>query len=190
MIRLVAEAWGGLIAVTRAIAFRDDWQAPLNLSAAGLIRSFSAALFTLPIFWFTLQGAMRLSADLAPDASITYDAGDFLADMGRIWLAFPLIAALLVRLAGVKHRYVHWLVLHNWAVLFLFAFQGLIFVLFLAGLANAETTAFIYTFAYLFFRFFLHARIAMVALDLPAGRGIALGLIPVFADFMLIQLLR
>ena len=155
MIRLVAEAWGGLIAVTRAIVFRDDWHEPLNLSA-----------------------------------SITYGAGDFLADMVRIWLAFPLIAALLVRLAGVKQRYVHWLVLHNWAVLFLFAFQGAIFVFYLAGLANAETTAFIYTFAYLFFRFFLHARIAMVALDLPAGRGIALGLIPVFADFMLIQLIR
>jgi hypothetical protein len=27
-------------------------------------------------------------------------------------------------------------------------------------------------------------------LGLPAGRGIALGLIPVFTDFMLIQLIR
>lgn len=31
MIRLIAEAWGGVIAVTRAIAFREDWQATLNL---------------------------------------------------------------------------------------------------------------------------------------------------------------
>jgi hypothetical protein len=190
MIRLIAEAWGGLIAITRAIAFREDWHEPLNLSAAGLVRSFSAVLFTLPVFWFTLQGAMRLSAELAPDADITYAFSDFAADMVRIWLVFPILAALLVRLAGVKQRYVHWLVLHNWAVLFLFLSQGLVFVFYLSGLANAETTAFIYTFAYLFFRFFLHARVAVVALGLPAGRGIALGLIPVFTDFMLIQLIR
>lgn len=154
------------------------------------MRSFTAALLTLPIFWFTLQGAMRLSAELAPDASITYTPGDFIADMVRIWLVFPILAVALVRLAGVKHRYVHWLVLHNWAVLFLFAVQGLVFVFYLSGLANASTTAFIYTFVYLLFRFFLHARIAVVALGLPAGRGIALGLIPVFTDFMLIQLIR
>ncbi|MEE2525486.1 hypothetical protein V0U79_03845 [Hyphobacterium sp. HN65] len=189
MIRLIAEAWMGLTAVMRALSFRADWDQRVNLTAAGLVRSFSAIFLTLPVFWFTLQGAVRLSAELSPGANFTYSPGEFLLDLVRIWLVFPVLAVFLTRLAGVKHRFVHWIVLHNWAVMFLFLVQALMFAFYLSGIMNAQAAATVYTLGYFMLRIFVHVRVAVSALGLPLGAGIAMGLIPVFIDFMIIQLL-
>ena len=190
MIRLMYEAYSGLKAVLHAMAFRDDWERHLNLSAGGFVRSFSAALFVLPVFWFILQGTTRLFTELSPGFQNSYTGSDFLTDLVRIWLVFPVLAALLTRIAGVKHRFVQWVILHNWAVLFLFLLQGLIFLFYLAGLSSAPVSYSLLTSVYLIFRFFLHARIAVAALGLPAGLGIVMGLIPVIVDFALIELMR
>lgn len=190
MIRLLLEAFSGLKAVMRAAAFRDDWERHLNLSASGFLRSFSAALLVLPVFWFILQGTTRLFTELSPGFENTYTGSDFLVDLVRIWLVFPVLAALLTRIAGVKHRFVHWVILHNWAVLFLFLIQGLIFLFYLAGLSSASVTYSLLTSGYLVFRFFLHARMAIATLGLPVGMGIVMGLIPVIVDFAIIELTR
>jgi len=190
MIRLMYEAYSGLKAVIRAAAFRDDWERHLNLSASGFLRSFSAALFVLPVFWFILQGTTRLFTELSPGFENSYTGSDFTIDLLRIWLVFPVLTALLTRIAGIKHRFVHWVILHNWTVLFLFLLQGLIFLFYLAGLSDASMTYGLLTSGYLIFRFFLHARIAVTALHLPAGIGIVMGLIPVIVDFAIIELTR
>jgi hypothetical protein len=189
MIRLLAEAWMGLKAVTRVAGFREDWDQALNLTASGFVRSFFAAAIGIPVFWYTMQAALRLAGDLDVGDLAPITWGEFLVGQLRIWLLFPILAAMLTRLANVKHRFVPWVVLHNWATLFLILFQGLIFTLYLAGIANASVAATFYASGYLFFRLYLHARVAIAALGLPFGQGLLLGMIPVMADYVLVILI-
>lgn len=188
MIRLFAESYLGLKAVGRALAFREDWAEPLNLTYGGLIRSFFAAILAIPVMWFVMQAFLRLTMELAPEANPDYTAVEFVRDLARIWLVFPIVAILLTRLTGTGHRFIHWLILHNWAVLFLFLIQGFLATLYLAGISSANGTAFTLAFGYTLLRFFVHIRVAVVALKLPVFAAAALGLIPVLIDFLIIQL--
>ena len=96
----------------------------------------------------------------------------------------------MTRIAGLSGRFIHWVILHNWAVLFLFIIQGLIFAIYLAGLFSAEVTISLLSSGYTIFRFYIHVRVAIVSLKTGIGLGVAFGMIPVMADYLLLSLMR
>lgn len=185
MIRLIAEAWMGLTSVTRAARFRDDWDNALNLTASGLGRSFFAAILSLPVIFFILGGYERMYAELVQDYQSTQTLGKITLTFLRIWLVFPVLAIILTRLTKTKHRIVHWIVLHNWSVLFLLLIQTGIMTLFLSGLADAETAYRMITSLYEIIRYFIYFRVAQVALGLNLLWTIPMAMVPILANQLL-----
>jgi len=190
MIRLLVEAGLGLRSVTRAMMFREDWSDGLNLTTGGLVRSFVAVLLSLPVFWLVLTGSYRLVSELSDLPVPPYTSADFIIDQLRIWLVFPILAVLLTRLAGIPQRFVHWVILHNWAVLFLFLVQAGIIVFYLAGLLSASMALDAIRLFYLIIvRAIVHISVAFVALQQRNVRGVTLAFIPVMVDLILMEVL-
>jgi len=190
MIRLLNDAWQGIRAIGRVLSFREDWAEPLDLSASGLVRSFSAAIISLPILIFILLGFERLNIDNIENYEPSLTAMDVLGIFARVWFVFPFLAMILTRLSGTGHRIVHWIVLHNWAVVFLLIMQAVPIALYLIGLSSAASVAFSIGVMYEIFRYFMHFRVAQLALGLPLLWTIPIAMIPVMANMALAFALR
>ena len=185
MIRFISDTWGGLKGVARALSFREDWTETLDLSASGLVRSFAAAVISLPVLIFILMGYERLNIDNVEDYEGGLSALDILWAFAKVWFVFPILAFVLTRISGSGNRIVHWIVLHNWAVVFLLLIQAFPLTLYLAGLSSAAGVAFSIGVLYEGFRYFVHFRVANVALGLPLLWTIPIAMIPVIASMAL-----
>lgn len=185
MIRLLTDTMQGVKAVGRALSFREDWAETLDLSASGLVRSFFAAIVSLPILVFVLLGLQQLNIDNIEGFESRLTALDLIGTLARIWLVFPVLAIFLTRLTGTKHRFVHWVVLHNWAVVVLLMVPVFPVAFYLLGLTSAAGVAFSIGFLYEGFRYFVHFRVAQLALGLPLLWTIPIAMIPVIVNMVL-----
>ena len=187
MIALVFEARNALYGIFKLISFKDDWRPFFDISSGGVARSFGAAILAL-VPYVLIVASVQYARDVA--ASQGQDVDPFSLTEAiftylRIWLVFPIVAIPVSMVLGVRHHYASWLILHNWAVLFLILVQTVIFIIFAAGLTNLQGLAFM-GLVYQVFRLFVHWRIADTALQLPLGASIAAADLPVMVDFLLI----
>lgn len=192
MIRLIGEAREALSGVAMMMAFRPGWRAKFDVSAAGVARSFLAALVSLPAFALIVAGANFLVASDPEIALRDPDAGFTLAEAAihyvRLWIVFPLVAALTVQLVGAKAAFGPWLVVHNWTVCALLMFQGALWALYVAGMADeASLSAVLAVYAGL--RLIAHWRVAAGALGLGWGPAAMAAALPVMADYVALMAL-
>ena len=128
MIRLAAEAWVSVVGSWKLLTFKTGWQSLFDISVAGFWRSFGAALVALPLVLFASVHQWHLSGNLhlAPQL-VLYSAS---------WIVFPATAALVAAILGTRNRFVHWVVLHNWSVVLLYALTTLMWTLHTARLID------------------------------------------------------
>ena len=187
MIPLLFEARNALYGVFKILMFRDDWRPFFDISSGGVARSFGAMLLALPAFALLVASAEYVSSTAAAQGAEVepFSWMGTIFTYLRIWLVFPVIAIPVSILMGVRHHYASWLILHNWAVLFLLLIQTTMFLLFAAGLTNLEGLSFM-VLLYQGLRLVMHWRIAETALQLPMVSAMAAAAIPVIMDFILI----
>ncbi|MEO1040154.1 MAG: hypothetical protein AAFX09_11460 [Pseudomonadota bacterium] len=187
MLRLIGETRSGLTGVAKLIAFRPDWKTHFDISGTGVARSFLAALVGLPAFVLIVAGANYFVAANPQLSAQDPDAGFTLVEAGvhylRLWLVFPLAAALTVRLLGLQAAFGPWLVVHNWTVCMLLMLQGFFWALYAAGIADAGSLGAVLSF-YTMARLLAHWRVAAGALDLGWGPAAAAAGIPVVLDYL------
>lgn len=180
MIRLLAEAALAMSGVGRILLFRPDWHERFNLTASGLYRSFAAILIGLPVYALLQVFFARLTAATPVELPIWY----YLADLARLWLLFPFVAALAVTVTGTKRDYAAWLTVRNWSVLAQTSLVTLVAAAAVAGLADQTLLAVFFVFFYPAFLTVLHLSIAFAVLRGTWQRVAGAGVIVVLADFV------
>lgn len=170
MIRLIAEAYLGLTATLQALTYRKGWQERLDVSLTGFWHSFLAIIpsTALVALIFIAIG----HAGYQPPSLGTW------ISYGLSWLIFPGAAAVATIVLGVRQSFVPWVILHNWGVVWLYAFLALMWMLLTAGLINREFLEFV-LFLYLYFRVLVHWRIAYVTLGLPTITSALAAAVPI-----------
>ena len=157
MMRLVAEAWLALQGCWRILTFKEGWESNFDTSMGGLWRSFSAAIFALPLVALILLGAWH-----GANGERSYGFDDLLV-YTLSWVVFPVAASLAASIVGARGRWAAWVVLHNWSSILLFAVQASYWMLFTAGLINMAVVSFL-SLIYGYLRILVHWRIAYIAL--------------------------
>ena len=174
MIRLIAEGWQGMQGALRILTFRAGGEAMFDVSLAGFWRSFAAALFVIPLV--TLIHFERLHLGVGIDAAM------YSLIFAATWLSFPLAAALAVAVIGAKPRYLAWVILHNWGVVWLYLVITAIWSLQVAGIINGEFRDFLfYLYAY-YLRVLVHWRLAYVALGVPTITSAVAAIVPILVS--------
>jgi hypothetical protein len=184
---LIDDARTAIGGVFRLMAFREDWRSAFDVSADGLVRSFAAVLICLPAYAFLVAALNHFvvsNPDLAPEAA-TMGLGEAALQYARLWLLFPLVAALVVLVLGRRRALVPWIVVHNWTVVALIHLQVLIWALNAAGLVDGAVLASLLSF-YQLVRLFAHWRVALGALDVGPVTAGAAAAIPLIADWLVI----
>jgi len=180
------EARRGVRGVFRLLAFRSDWRTWFTPTQAGVIRSFSGVALAFPAFWFLITSANFFLAE-NPTAGGPEDMIGF-AEMAliwaRFWLLFPLVAYAICQLMDLRDRFLAWLVVHNWTVFVLLHVQVVIWALYMAGLADAQSTGMLLAF-YQVARLLVHWRVAHGALGLSPGLAAAAAGVPVVIDLII-----
>ncbi|OLF81411.1 hypothetical protein AWH62_01700 [Maricaulis sp. W15] len=177
MIGLVMEGWRGMVGALRLLTFRPGGEAMFDVSLRGFWRSFGAILFALPLAALAHLERQHLGTTVSAE---TY----FLIFFGT-WLSFPLTAALAVAIAGARKRYLHWVVVHNWGVVWLYGVIAAILSLEVIGLINAQFRDFLF-FLYGYLRILVHWRIAYVTLGLPTITAALTATIPAMTSFLVL----
>jgi hypothetical protein len=85
---------------------------------------------------------------------------------GLSWALFPVAAALVVRILDVKENFTPWVIIHNWGVIYLYALQAAIWMLYVAGLID-QTIFNLLFWLYGPIRVLVHWRIAYMSLGVP-----------------------
>lgn len=185
---LLADARNAMIGLARLVSFREGWRPCFDTSTNGLIRSFGAMILAAPAFvMFVLAANYIVSSAGAVSAEARYTPLEAIGSYARIWLLFPVVAIGVVSVLGLKHRYVSWVVVHNWAVFALLHLAALLYLLYPAGLADTTALAMLLQ-LYLFARLFLHWRVAVSALETGMATGAAAAGIPIILDLLAIYL--
>ncbi|WP_291841838.1 hypothetical protein [Maricaulis sp.] len=177
MIGLVMEGWRGMLGALRLLTFRPGGEAMFDVSLRGFWRSFGGILFALPLA--ILAHVERQYIGTSVDAT-TY----FLIFFGT-WLSFPVSAAVAVAIAGARNRYMHWVVVHNWGVVWLYGVIAGILALEVIGIINAEFRDFLF-FLYGYLRILVHWRLAYVTLGLPTITAALTATIPAMTSFLVL----
>jgi hypothetical protein len=173
MLRLIAEAWVAAQGLYRLMRFQDGWEIDFDFSAAGFWRSFGAALVALPFIALILAGAWYIEPS-------GFNGFRFLVLYTLSWLIFPLAAGLAVTILGVRPNFAVWVILHNWAVVFLYGLQAVFFLLHTAGLINGDVLS-LFLLLYGYARLLIHWRIAYATLGLPTITSALATAVPVLA---------
>ncbi|MEO6339052.1 MAG: hypothetical protein ABIO39_03340 [Caulobacteraceae bacterium] len=139
--RLIGDVRGAGKGLWRLAKFDPAWTAGFDASAAGFVRSFAGPLLALPPYLLMM-------------AMLTRDPTEGLADGGDklIWasalahianaVAYPAVMAVVARAFGVGEGYGGFIVVTNWAQLFLVTPLAAASVLTLAGDAGAAVFRF------------------------------------------------
>lgn len=180
MIRMLAEAAFAMSGIGRILLFRPDWSDRFNLTERGLARSFGAALIALPVYALMHAFFWQISPAGTPVQPLWY----FAIDLARLWLLFPVVAALAVMVTGLKRDYAAWLTVRNWSVLAQILVVTLIAATHVAGLTGQVFLAYFFVLFYPVFVTVLHLSIAFAVLRGPWQRVAGAGMIVVLADFV------
>lgn len=190
MIQIILDARNGLVGMVRLLTFQEDWKSCFDISAQGVARSFGAVLLTLPLYIFIIAAGQYTGLSMAEPGYVVEPINIWVSSLSflRIWFVFPILAIVITIILNVRHRFAAWLVVHNWAVLFLVLFQTAMFAIFTSGLTNVAGLGFLFM-IYRFGRLYVHWRVAHGTLDLPPFQTVAAAGIPVMADLAIIYAL-
>ncbi|MEC9249110.1 MAG: hypothetical protein VX501_00550 [Pseudomonadota bacterium] len=158
MIRLIAEAYLALDGALKALTFKPGWEAEFDVSMTGFWHSFLAIIPASLCLAIIYVGAAHAGSPPPLGALITIFAVS--------WVLFPGAAAIVSVVLGVKDRFVPWVILHNWTVIWLWMFLAGMSLLRTAGLAGQDLYEFV-MFLYIYLRFLVHWRVAYVSLGVP-----------------------
>lgn len=181
----LAEIRAGVTGIYAMLAFQPGWQRHFDVSVDGFVNSFKAALYALPAFILIMLSANHFLAGEANAADARVGLWEAVLQYARIWLVFPVLAYVIVKLLGLKTGFSAWVVVHNWAVFVLLHVQALIWALNAAGIANAQVLATLIAF-YQIARLFVHWRVAAGTLDMPWGLAAGVACIPLVVDALLV----
>jgi len=177
MIGLISEGWRGMIGASRLLTFRPGGEAMFDISMAGFWRSFGAILFALPLAALALAERAHLG--------VPVDIWMYFLIFFGTWASFPLSAAVAVALAGARGRYLPWVIVHNWGVIWLYGIIAGIWSLQVIGVINADFRDFLF-FLYGYLRILVHWRIAYVTLGLPTITAALTATIPAMTSFLVL----
>ena len=180
MIRLLAEAAFAMSGIGRILLFRPDWHEKFDLSEKGLIRSFGAILISLPVYLLM----QAFFGQLAPETAALYPAWYYLVDLARLWILFPIAAAVAVIVTGLKKDYAAWLTVRNWSVLAQMILVTIVAATAVAGLSGQAAIGIFFVLFYPAFLTVLHLSIAFVVLRGPWPRVAGAALIVLLSDFL------
>ena len=180
MTRLFAEAWFALDGMWRLLTFKPDWEWEFDVSMRGIWRSFLAVVIALPLVVIAILSLWHQNGSV--------QVTPYLLSFAASWVVFPLTAALAVRVLNVPGRFAHWVVLHNWGVIYLYAIIAFMALLRVAGIANAEVAGFL-VYLYLPVRILVHWRIAYMALGVPTITAAAAATVPILATSLTYELI-
>lgn len=170
MIRLVAEAYLALDGTFKALTFKQGWQSEIDVSLTGFWHSFLAIIPAMAMLAGILIAADHIGGSFN-EAAIWWI-------FWLSWLVFPGAAAVATVVLGVRERFVPWVVMHNWTVVWLYGILTLLWALLTAGLISREFFEFA-NFIYLYFRVLVHWRIAYVSLGLPTITAALAAAVPI-----------
>lgn len=108
----------------RILRLDPDGLDDFNLTLAGYWRSFYAALFLLPLYLVYLQ-ALPIPKGVGVGRYWLIEAINY----PLAWTLWPLFAIYVCVSVGVARRYTTYIIIHNWAQVFLFGGQMLLVVL-------------------------------------------------------------
>ncbi|WP_300544787.1 hypothetical protein [Maricaulis sp.] len=180
MIALASEARRSIGASWRMLTFKEGWREGFDVSLGGFWRSFAAAVLALPLVALILAGGWH--------AGGTIELGRFAFGYALSWAIFPLAAAAACAVTGARTGFVPWVVVHNWAVLWLYAFQALFWTLHTAGLFTRDLLELSFFF-YTYLRILVHWRIAYASLGLPTITSALAAAVPILAGEITVTLL-
>lgn len=114
-----------------------------DLSADGFWKSFTAALYAVPLYAFVVAGDWQvLSTQAQPPALSTLILVRF-AELAFDFTAVPVVLALLARRLKITRSYGTFVIVRNWAMLVILAPQTVVSLLFgLGWLSNDAATLF------------------------------------------------
>ncbi|WP_203291698.1 hypothetical protein [Maricaulis parjimensis] len=158
MIRLVAEGFVAVRASFRLLAFRPGWEDGFNTSLSGFWRSFAAILPAIPMILLIQAATTR--------AGGTMSYLDQFVVQALSWFVFPVAAAAACFVTGARTAFVRWIVVHNWAVLWLYFYLFAVWMAYTAQILPTFITALALN-IYPYIRVLVHWRVAYVSLGLP-----------------------
>lgn len=188
MRQAIRDMRSGVAGVFALLMFKKDWRKHFDVSPEGVARSFSGVILALPAYVFLIVGVNYFYADNAAayTSEMRFTLLDALISWARFWLLFPVVAAGVVMVMGLKDRFASWLVVHNWTVFVLVHVQALLLALYPAGLADpgAISQAMM---LYSFVRLFIHWRVAHGAMGLPPIMALVAAGIPLIIDRLILS---
>lgn len=178
----------GVVGVFALLMFKKDWRKHFDVSAEGVARSFSGVILALPAFAFLIYGVNYFYAENAAaySSEMRFTLLDAVISWARFWLLFPVVAAGVVMVMGLKDRFASWLVVHNWTVFVLVHVQALLLALYPAGLADPGAISQAMS-LYGMLRLFVHWRVAHGSMALPPVMAIVAAGIPMIIDRLILS---
>lgn len=182
---MIADIRSGTRGIWEMLAFREGWRQHFDVSADGFLRSFLAVLYALPAFILLMISANHVLAELPGGAQAQISLADAMGQYARIWLLFPVIAFVVVKVLGLRTGFSAWVMVHNWAVFVLLHVQALFWLLAAAGIANAEALGLLLA-LYQVIRLGVHWRVAAGTLGLHWGLAAGAACIPLVIDALIV----
>lgn len=175
MIRLIAEAYLALDGAFKALTFKPGWQDEFDVSTSGFWHSFAAIIPASVCPIFIHVGSVEAGSEISLFHRLIL--------FGVSWVLFPGAAAIVTVVLGVKDRFVPWVILHNWGVVWLWMFLALVSLLRTAGLMSQDFFVFV-MFLYSYLRFLAHWRIAYISLGVPTITSAFATAVPLVMGFI------
>ncbi|MCR9267086.1 MAG: hypothetical protein NXI03_05890 [Alphaproteobacteria bacterium] len=172
MIRLIAEGWVGVRASLRLLTFRPGWEDGFNTSIAGFWRSFAAILPAIPMVLLIQAATVK--------AGGTMSYLDQFVVQSLSWFIFPVAAAAACFATGARAAFVRWVVVHNWAVIWLYFYLFVVWMAYTAGVLPTFLTAIALN-IYPYIRVLVHWRVAYATLGLPTITSALAAAAPILA---------
>jgi len=107
------------------------WEDKFDLSAAALPRSFIAVAAYIPLGLVAAKAAVKYN-----DNTSTVPYGLIIITLALIALTFPLIAYVLCMVFGKMDRFRPWVIVRNWAILFVLMLIAAVLGLYLVGVLS------------------------------------------------------
>ena len=192
MIQALRDIRPAMIGLGKLLAYQEGWHTYFDPSTKGLIRSFAAVIWSIPIYLLFHFSANHFLAGLPAEQAQNVDPLtplDGIITYVRIWFVFPIVAYLTSRLLGLSANVIPWITVHNWTVFALLHFTGSVWVLHTAGLIDTTALMVFNGMFYSVFRLFVHYRVAEGTLGCHWSTAIAAAGIPLAIDWLLIQLI-
>jgi hypothetical protein len=172
MTGLIGEARRAVVASWKVFTFGKGWESGFDTSLNGFWRSFLAILLAVPMIVMIHVSGQAIGREISW-------ADEFLIQ-GLSWVLFPVSAAIASYITGARAGFARWVVVHNWAVLWLYFYLFVLWTVFTAGLLPIELMR-LGLFAYPYMRVLAHWRIAYVSLGLPTIASALAAAVPILA---------